>query len=62
GKMPFEKGVGFDLVITNEPYAFQIYVNGERFTTFAHRLDPSDISGLQIQGDIELTGIQIRSD
>ncbi|VDN26071.1 unnamed protein product, partial [Cylicostephanus goldi] len=23
GKMPFEKGVGFDLAIKNEPYAFQ---------------------------------------
>ncbi len=74
--MPLEKGVGFDLQITNEPYAFQvcpvliymqikyasrlqIYVNGERFATFAHRSDPNDICGLQIQGDLELTGIQI---
>lgn len=24
GKIPFEKGVGFDLTITNEPYAFQV--------------------------------------
>jgi len=60
GKMPFEKGVGFDLLITNEPYAFQIFVNGERFCTFAHRTDPHDITGLQIQGDLEVTGIQIR--
>ncbi|VDO38583.1 unnamed protein product [Haemonchus placei] len=60
GKMPFEKGVGFDLAIKNEAYAFQIFVNGERFTSFAHRQDPNDISGLQIQGDIELTGIQIQ--
>ncbi|KAE9420364.1 hypothetical protein Angca_009649 [Angiostrongylus cantonensis] len=60
GKMPFEKGVGFDLAIKNESYAFQIFVNGERFTSFAHRSDPNDISGLQIQGDIELTGIQIQ--
>jgi hypothetical protein len=59
GKIPFEKGVGFDLQITNEPYAFQIFVNGERFATFAHRSDPNDLAGLQIQGDLELTGIQI---
>uniref|UniRef100_F1LAD2 Galectin n=1 Tax=Ascaris suum TaxID=6253 RepID=F1LAD2_ASCSU len=59
GKIPFEKGVGFDLTITNEPYAFQIFVNGERFCSFAHRSDPHDITGLQIQGDLELTGIQI---
>jgi len=30
GKVPFEKGIGFDLVIQNEPYAFQVWVNGER--------------------------------
>ncbi|KHJ92305.1 galactoside-binding lectin [Oesophagostomum dentatum] len=60
GKTPFEKGVGFDLAIKNEAYAFQIFVNGERFTSFAHRADPNDITGLQIQGDIELTGIQIQ--
>jgi len=59
GKVPFEKGIGFDLVIQNEPYAFQVWVNGERFCTFAHRTDPNDINGLQIQGDLELTGIQI---
>ncbi|WKX93074.1 hypothetical protein Q1695_010812 [Nippostrongylus brasiliensis] len=60
GKMPFEKGVGFDLAIKNDQYAFQIFVNGERFTSFAHRSDPNDICGLQIQGDIEVTGIQIQ--
>ncbi|VDN59490.1 unnamed protein product [Dracunculus medinensis] len=59
GKMPFEKGVGFDLSIKNEEYAFQIFVNDVRFASFAHRSDPHDISGLQIQGDLELTGIQI---
>ncbi|CAB3411489.1 unnamed protein product [Caenorhabditis bovis] len=60
GKLPFEKGVGFDLAITNEEYAFQFFVNGERWGTFAHRADPNDIAGLQIAGDIELTGIQIQ--
>ena len=37
GKMVFEKGVGFDLTIINESYGFQIFVNDERFCTFAHR-------------------------
>jgi len=59
GKNPFEKGVGFDLVIVNEPTHYQIYVNDHQFASFAHRSDPNDISGLQIQGDIELSGIQI---
>ncbi|PAV55529.1 hypothetical protein WR25_03929 [Diploscapter pachys] len=60
GKIPFEKGVGFDLAIQNEAYAFNIFVNGERWATYAHRSDPHDISGLQIGGDIELSGIQIQ--
>lgn len=59
GKIPLEKGVGFDLTVINESYGFQIFVDDERFCTFAHRSDPHDIVGLQIQGDVEITGIQI---
>ncbi|CAP32240.2 Protein CBR-LEC-2 [Caenorhabditis briggsae] len=59
GKMPFEKAVGFDLEILNEPYAFAITVNGERFASYAHRLSPDEVNGLQIGGDVEITGIQI---
>ncbi|GMS86942.1 hypothetical protein PENTCL1PPCAC_9117, partial [Pristionchus entomophagus] len=59
GKMPFEKGVGFDLEIKNEEYAYQLIVNGERFASFAHRTEPRDIVGLQIQGDVDISGIQI---
>uniref|UniRef100_A0AC35U8E2 Galectin n=1 Tax=Rhabditophanes sp. KR3021 TaxID=114890 RepID=A0AC35U8E2_9BILA len=59
GKLPFEKGVGFDLEIKNEEFGFQVFVNGERFTTYAHRLDPNEISGLQIAGDVEITGVQL---
>ncbi|KAI1727481.1 galactoside-binding lectin domain-containing protein [Ditylenchus destructor] len=59
GKIPFEKGVGFDLVIANEPTQFHITVNDVIFCNFAHRSDPNDITGLQIQGDLEVTGIQI---
>ncbi|ETN83392.1 hypothetical protein NECAME_07401 [Necator americanus] len=36
-----------------------IFVNGERFASYAHRIDPHEIGGLQIHGDVELTGIQI---
>ncbi|KAH7723154.1 galectin [Aphelenchoides avenae] len=59
GKLPFEKGVGFDLTIINEPTHFEVLVDDKPFCSFAHRSDPNDIHGLQIQGDIELTGIQI---
>jgi hypothetical protein len=60
GKLPFEKSVGFDLEIRNEEYAFQLFINGERFGTYAHRLEPNDLHGIQIGGDVEITGIQIK--
>uniref|UniRef100_A0A915PE95 Galectin n=1 Tax=Setaria digitata TaxID=48799 RepID=A0A915PE95_9BILA len=60
GKIPFEKDKIFDLQLQNEKYAIQIYVNGERFATFAHRSEPDDIMGVQIQGDVEISGIQIQ--
>jgi len=54
GKMPFEKDIAFDLVIKNEQYAFQIFINGTHFCSFAHRVDPNTIVGLEIGGDVEL--------
>uniref|UniRef100_A0A914M4C5 Galectin n=1 Tax=Meloidogyne incognita TaxID=6306 RepID=A0A914M4C5_MELIC len=59
GKLPLEKGIGFDLKIVNEEYAFQIFLNEERFCSYAHRMEPHDLLGLQIGGDVEITGIQI---
>ena len=59
GKIPFERGVGFDLVISNEPTCFNVTVNDVHFCNFAHRSDPHDIAGLQIDGEVELTGIQL---
>uniref|UniRef100_A0A1I7VHX0 Galectin n=1 Tax=Loa loa TaxID=7209 RepID=A0A1I7VHX0_LOALO len=60
GKIPFEKDKMFDLLFQNEDYAMQIFVNGERFATFAHRSQSNDIVGVQIQGDVEISGIQIQ--
>jgi len=37
----------------------QIFINEERFCTYAHRLEPHDLHGIQIGGDVEITGIQI---
>uniref|UniRef100_A0AAF5PVA7 Galectin n=2 Tax=Wuchereria bancrofti TaxID=6293 RepID=A0AAF5PVA7_WUCBA len=60
GKMVLEKGIGFDLEIKNEEYAFQVFLNSERYATYAHRVDPREINGLQIGGDLEVSGIQMR--
>jgi hypothetical protein len=38
GTFPFKKDVAFDLVIQNQPYSIQIFINGKRYGTFAHRV------------------------
>jgi len=60
GKIPFEKEVLFDLVIANEPYAFQVYVNDVHFCSFAHRTDPGAVRGIEVAGDVELQGVYVK--
>ncbi|VDK54107.1 unnamed protein product [Anisakis simplex] len=60
GPFPFKKDISFDLAFLNEPYSIQIFHDGERIGTFAHRTkDPAnDYMGLSIAGDLELTGLE----
>jgi hypothetical protein len=60
GKFPFEKDTGFDIIVVNEPYAYQVFVNGNHFCAFAHRTDPNTIRGLKIEGDVELQGVHVK--
>lgn len=61
GDFTFKKGTGFDLIIHNEPYSLQIFLNGNRFGTFAHRTgNPAkDYKSLKIEGDVEITAVEI---
>lgn len=59
GDFTFEKKETFDIVVQNTDFAFQTFVNGERFGTFAHRMDPNSVTGLQVGGEVELSGIHI---
>lgn len=60
GEFPFAKGRVFDLVIHNEPYSLQIFMNGDRLCTFAHRVDPkSEYKSLKVDGDVDLLGIEL---
>jgi len=60
GKFVFQKKTGFDLVIHNEPYSIQVFVNGDRFCSFAHRVDPSSAyTGLRVEGDVDVTGVEV---
>ncbi|WKX99177.1 hypothetical protein Q1695_014227 [Nippostrongylus brasiliensis] len=60
GPFPFEKEHGFELVIENEPYSIQIFVNGQRIGTFQHRTENpgQDYIGMRIDGEIEVTSIE----
>ncbi|CAJ0586850.1 unnamed protein product, partial [Mesorhabditis spiculigera] len=57
GAFPLEKGQIFDLTIINEEYSFQIFFNGKRFATFAHRGSPSDLKTIGIDGDLEIHAV-----
>jgi len=59
GKQPFVPLVDFDVVIVNEPYSLQVYVNDEKYCTFAHRVPPDTISRVQVEGDIELHSLMV---
>jgi hypothetical protein len=60
GKFVLEKKKSFDIIIANESYAFQVYIDGHHYCAFAHRADPNAGAGLQIQGDVELQGVHVK--
>ncbi|CAD6199929.1 unnamed protein product [Caenorhabditis auriculariae] len=59
GTFPLTKGEIFDVTIINEEFSYQIFVNGKRFTTFAHRGSPRDVKTLEIDGDVEIHTVTI---
>jgi hypothetical protein len=61
GVFPFKKDIAFDLVIQNQPYSIQIFINNKRFATFAHRTqDPKhDYYAIRVSGDLDLTGLEV---
>ncbi|KAK0403631.1 hypothetical protein QR680_017041 [Steinernema hermaphroditum] len=63
GPFPFKKEIAFDLVLYNETYSMQIFVDGERIGTFAHRTNnpDTDYFGMRVDGDVDLTGIEFGS-
>jgi len=60
GGFPLSKNEVFDVTIINEAYSFQIFINGKRFCTYAHRTqNPADIETLAVEGDVELHTVTI---
>lgn len=59
GKFELKKDHAVDVMIVNEQYSYQIYINNEQFCAYAHRVDPHTINGVQVQGDFELQSIMV---
>ncbi|CAI4232897.1 unnamed protein product [Auanema sp. JU1783] len=59
GKMPINKDEIFDCTIINEEFSFQIFFNGQRFATFAHRGSPSDVKFLEIDGACDVHSVTV---
>jgi len=59
GKLPFVPLIDFDIVFVNEPFSLQVYINDEKFCTFAHRLPPDSITRVQVEGDMELHSLMV---
>ncbi|KAI1705052.1 galactoside-binding lectin domain-containing protein [Ditylenchus destructor] len=61
GPFPFHKGTAFDLVIHNEPYSLQLFCDGKRVGTYAHRTPnpDADYKTLRVMGDVEVTGVEV---
>jgi len=59
GTFPLSKNEIFDVTIINEAYGFQIFLNGKRFCTFAHRGSPTDVETLEIEGNVEVQTVTI---
>lgn len=47
------------MTVINEQYSFQIFLNGNRFATFAHRDSPDDVETVEIDGDVEIFSVTI---
>jgi hypothetical protein len=60
GNMPLVKKQMFDLTIVNGHSAFVVHINGQEFTTFTHRIKPSNINKLEIKGSVVLTDVRVK--
>uniref|UniRef100_A0A915Q2I0 Galectin n=1 Tax=Setaria digitata TaxID=48799 RepID=A0A915Q2I0_9BILA len=61
GALPIVKGEIADITIINERYSFQLFFNGVRFATFAHRGSPDDIETLEIDGECEIFSVTVNN-
>uniref|UniRef100_A0AC34QM10 Galectin n=1 Tax=Panagrolaimus sp. JU765 TaxID=591449 RepID=A0AC34QM10_9BILA len=61
GGFPFRKDAAFDLVIVNEPYFIQIFVDSRPYAQFNHRVRQpgADYAAVKISGDLQVFAFKI---
>jgi len=57
---PFKSDTIFDIMVVNEEHSYQIFINGEHYCAFAHIVQPPTVNSLQVEGDIELFGVNFK--
>jgi len=60
GKFPFSHDEVFDVMVVNEAYSLQVFVNGNHFCSFAHRTDPKNYRGISVNADVILMGVHVK--
>jgi len=58
GHVPFQRGAPFELLILIEPHEFKVAVNGQHYTTFAHRNQLHEANHFAVNGDVQLTSVR----
>ncbi|KAJ8280294.1 hypothetical protein GJAV_G00052860 [Gymnothorax javanicus] len=58
-EMPFQKGASFELVILVRSGGYQVYVNGQKFYLFRHRISLDRVKSIAIGGDVTIQSLNI---
>ncbi|KAI5625703.1 galactoside-binding soluble lectin 9 [Silurus asotus] len=60
GGMPFYKGQTFQIIISCNPYHYNVFVNGIQAHTYNHRFtNLGEIDILEVSGDLSLIGLNV---
>ncbi|XP_030753151.1 32 kDa beta-galactoside-binding lectin-like [Sitophilus oryzae] len=57
GSLPILKGQPFDISITVEPHRYIVYINGQYFCEYPHRLPFDQVSHIYVHGDCSVHGV-----
>ncbi|XP_026780403.3 galectin-9 isoform X1 [Pangasianodon hypophthalmus] len=60
GGMPFHRGQNFQIIISCNPYHYNVFVNGKQVHTYNHRFTRlNEIDVLEVSGDMSLIAVNV---